>query len=140
MGRELCNKFAKEGASVAVVDIEDVGSEETVELLKNSSPNSVAKMYHCNVCSTEEIRLLHERVKRDFGPVDVLVNNAGTVVSASLLDTDDKYLDLMVDLNLKAHFKVYNRFISEAESIFRSRISRSYFQNFSRWRENFYQK
>ena len=106
LGRELCCRFAEEGASVAVVDIEDAGSKETVEMLKNCSPNSVVKMYHCNICSTEEIRQLHQQVKRDFGPVDILVNNAGTVVSSSLLDTDDKYMDLMVDLNLKAHFKV----------------------------------
>lgn len=111
LGRELCRKFAEEGASIAVVDIDDAGCKETIEILKTCSPNSVSKMYHCNVCSTEEIRQLHQQVKRDFGSVDIVVNNAGTVVSSSLLDTDDKYMDLMVDLNLKAHFKVGFKFV-----------------------------
>lgn len=106
LGRELCFKFGLAGASIACVDIDDKGNKETAEIVKQKCPNSVVLNYHCNVCSTEEICLLRKEVERDFGQIDILIHNAGTVVSSSLLGTEDKYLDFMVDLNLKSHFKV----------------------------------
>lgn len=107
LGRELCHKFASAGASIACVDIEEEGNNETAELVKKENPNSMVLSYRTNICSTDEIRRLHEDIKRDFGQVDIFIHNAGTVVSASLLQTEDKYMDFMVDLNLKSHFKVH---------------------------------
>ncbi|XKL59493.1 hypothetical protein PGB90_000509 [Kerria lacca] len=113
LGKELCFKFASLGCSIACVDINDKGSRETVIAIKERYPGVEAHSYHCDVRSKHEIRILHEHVKRDFQHLDILVHNAGDVTSAYLIDFEDKFLDNMIDLNLKSHFLIYREFLPE---------------------------
>lgn len=111
LGRELCFKFAELGCSIACVDINDKASSETVETIKNTFPGVSAFSYHCDVRSKDDIQKLHEAVKKDLRQVDILVHNAGEVTSQYMTTFDDKYLDHMIDLNLKSHFWVSNKCI-----------------------------
>lgn len=106
LGRELCFKFAELGCSIACVDINDKASSETVETIKNTFPGVSAFSYHCDVRSKDDIHKLHEAVKKDLRQVDILVHNAGEVTSQYMTTFEDKYLDHMIDLNLKSHFWV----------------------------------
>src|SRR5438552_8985920 len=74
IGRAICLRFAQEGAAIAAADLNQAGAEETARAV-----GSGARAYKLNVAATDECRALADRVARDFGRIDILVNCAGIV-------------------------------------------------------------
>lgn len=62
--------------------------------------------------SYQEILNAKQTIQRDLGAVDILVNNAGLLPKFSLLETDIKNLEKVVQVNLLAHFWVRNSYKS----------------------------
>lgn len=71
IGREIAERLAGAGASIAMVDV----VEDTVVQAASEVKN--ARGYACDVSSFEQVAAVGERILADFGRVDVLVNNAG---------------------------------------------------------------
>ena len=103
IGRTTAILFAKEGASVAVTDINDRGGEETVqEIIKNSEK---ARYYHLDVSQESEVASVVQKVIDDFGRIDILFNNAG--IAGANKPTDElteKEWNQVIDINLKGVF------------------------------------
>ena len=57
-----------------------------------------------DVSRTDEVRALFDRAEREFGGVDVLVNNAGIMQLAPIAATDDALFDRHIAINLKGVF------------------------------------
>jgi len=74
IGEALCEAFAREGASVAVVDINETAARTVAATCAGE-----AKAYRCDVADPAAVRETFAAVDSDLGPVDVLVNNAGIV-------------------------------------------------------------
>ncbi len=82
IGRASCLQLAKEGAKVAITDlIDDEGREllqEVREIQGNQEQNGRnAGYWHLDVSNEEEVKSVFEQVKKEFGNINVLVNNAG---------------------------------------------------------------
>jgi NAD(P)-dependent dehydrogenase (short-subunit alcohol dehydrogenase family) len=92
IGAESVALFQAEGAKVAGVD------------LKADSPGDLPLA--CDVTSEDDVRGVYERVKEEFGRVDVLFNNAGISPNddASVLETDLEAWQRVQDVNLKSVF------------------------------------
>jgi len=77
IGRAIALKFAKAGAKVALNDVES--QKENLEKLKKEieSLGSEAKYYFADVSNYEEVERMVKEIEKDFGRLDVLVNNAG---------------------------------------------------------------
>jgi len=77
IGREICLRFAREGARIIFIhyDPDVLAENETLELL--SKMNIEARAEKINVSSFHDIDKFFHEVVRDFQKVDVLVNNAG---------------------------------------------------------------
>jgi len=75
VGRADCLLLAKEGAKVAVTDINDSPGKEVVSEIKNSG--GVAKFWHMDVTDESEVMRIFADIAGKFGKIDVLVNNAG---------------------------------------------------------------
>jgi NAD(P)-dependent dehydrogenase (short-subunit alcohol dehydrogenase family) len=73
-GRAIARRFAREGAAVAVSDIDEAGGRETVRLIRGE--NGRAAFCRADVCSEEQVRALIRFAEQEFGPLGVLVNNA----------------------------------------------------------------
>lgn len=71
IGREIAERLAGAGASIAMVDVVEATVVQAASELKN------ARGYACDVSSFEQVAAVGERILADFGRVDVLVNNAG---------------------------------------------------------------
>lgn len=108
LGREMSYQLAKEGAKVVCVDINAEGVKETADVINGgrTGADAGADFYTTNVAEPSQVNELAKAVEEKWGKVDVLINNAGIVASAPLMDTTDEQIKRMIDVNLVSHFWV----------------------------------
>ena len=103
IGRATALKFAKEGAKVAVCDINLESVQQTVELVESAGGEAVG--FRVDVTDKGSIATMVEGVMAKWGRVDTLVNNAGIVQDAQFKKMSEDQFDRVIDVNLKG---VYN--------------------------------
>jgi NAD(P)-dependent dehydrogenase (short-subunit alcohol dehydrogenase family) len=74
IGRAGGLMFAREGARVAVTDINDEAGERTAEEIRQAGGE--ARYWHCDVSNSEDVQTMIGAVREQFGQIDVLFNNA----------------------------------------------------------------
>ncbi len=89
MGRATAQLFAREGANVAVTDLDQAGCDSVVTEIEASGFTTV-KAFALDVSDHEAIKRVVEDVASTFGGVDILINNAG-ISSFCSLDAGDEY-------------------------------------------------
>jgi NAD(P)-dependent dehydrogenase (short-subunit alcohol dehydrogenase family) len=104
IGRESSLLFATEGASVVVVDVNDEGGNETVELVKKAGGRAV--YVHADVSKAEDCTLMVAVAEKEFGRLNVLFNNAGIMHHSddNAVTTEESIWDLTMDINAKGVF------------------------------------
>ncbi|VVC43048.1 NAD(P)-binding domain,Short-chain dehydrogenase/reductase, conserved site,Short-chain [Cinara cedri] len=101
LGREIAFRFAELGAKTVCVDVDGRGNDDTARAIRETG--GAAASYECDVTKTENIKTLHERVRNDVGPVDVLINNAGIVWGHLYVDpAKDQFIVDQMNVNLMA--------------------------------------
>jgi 3-oxoacyl-[acyl-carrier protein] reductase len=103
IGRATAVKFAKEGAKVAVCDINMTTVDETVRLVRDAGGEAAG--FRVDVTDKGSIAEMVEGVMAKWGRVDTLVNNAGIVQDAQFKKMSEDQFDRVIDVNLKG---VYN--------------------------------
>ncbi|HWC96599.1 MAG TPA: SDR family oxidoreductase [Candidatus Sulfopaludibacter sp.] len=73
-GRAEALCLAREGCRVVVADIKDEGGAETVRRIQ--AAGGIAQFAHCDVQSRDQVRALVSYAERQFGGLNILVNNA----------------------------------------------------------------
>ncbi|VVC42167.1 Hypothetical protein CINCED_3A014737 [Cinara cedri] len=113
LGREMSMQLAKEGAKLICVDINADGVKETADAINDgwAGQGAVADYYTTNVAEPSEANELARAVEEKWGRVDVLINNAGIVASAPIMDATDEQIRRMVDVNLVSHFWMIRAFL-----------------------------
>jgi NAD(P)-dependent dehydrogenase (short-subunit alcohol dehydrogenase family) len=100
IGRAITHLFAQEGAAVALFDLNLEAAQAVSLQLAKAGHRSIA--LHGDVSSAQDC----ERAVRDtlaaFGCLTVLVNNAGTIRRASVVDTTEEEWDRALEVNLKS--------------------------------------
>jgi NAD(P)-dependent dehydrogenase (short-subunit alcohol dehydrogenase family) len=107
MGRECAILFAEEGARVVVGDIDEKAARETVRLVEAKGGQALAVAGDVAL-EVDVARMVAEGVER-FGALHVLHNNAGVLWKdrdRSVLETDEKWWDRVMAINLKSVFWV----------------------------------
>ncbi|WP_339264122.1 SDR family NAD(P)-dependent oxidoreductase [Solibacillus sp. FSL W7-1472] len=107
MGQGEAIRFAKEGAKVVVADLNFEGAQTVAEEIKAAGGEAIA--VSVNVMKTEDILNCIKVTEETFGPVDVLVNNAGVFdkYQKSLETTLDQW-KFLIDINLTSMFEFCN--------------------------------
>ncbi|REK10535.1 MAG: SDR family NAD(P)-dependent oxidoreductase [Planctomycetota bacterium] len=98
LGRALSLELAKRGWVIALCDLNDEGSAETLELVRGAGGDG--RVEHLDVTQPEEWEKLRDKLTADWPRLDLLVNNAGVGVGGEVgqLSLDDwKWI---VDINL----------------------------------------
>lgn len=98
IGRETAKLFAHKGNRVIVADIDERGAAETVALIKTAGGQ--ATPYRLDVRSESEWADFSAWVFTEFGPADVLVNNAGVMDLGGFVETTVPQWQRMVDIDL----------------------------------------
>lgn len=100
LGRGMVEQLVKEGAQVAVFDIEEDTMEEVY------AENDRVYCLHCDVRDYGQVQESVEKVIERYGQIDVLMNNAGITHRETFLDcSQDGWLDV-IDTNLNGVFYV----------------------------------
>ena len=98
IGRAVCQRFAEEGASLAILDIDESGANETVRLISDNG--GTANCYRADISDYDAVVATISAVEEDIGAIDILVNNAGWDVAKPFLATEPALWRKIVDINL----------------------------------------
>ncbi|PCI40476.1 MAG: 3-oxoacyl-[acyl-carrier-protein] reductase [Elusimicrobia bacterium] len=103
IGRATAERFAREGATVVVVDLNETAVKETAEAL--ASEYGVETLgAAANVTDKNAVVAAVKATIEKFGKVDVLVNNAGITKDGLMLRMPEADWDLVMSINLKGAF------------------------------------
>ena len=111
IGAAIAKNFAKEvkGVRLALVARNVTGLQTTAKAC--AKLGAKAGVYECDVSNAESVALMAGAVSRSFGPVDVLINNAGAFTMAPFVDTKVDEFDRMIAVNLRSAFLVTQAFL-----------------------------
>jgi 3-oxoacyl-[acyl-carrier protein] reductase len=87
IGRALAERFGRDGARVALLDVNAADLETTRAALEGAG--IVARSYEVNVAVEAEVVGTMDRIVADFGRLDVMINNAGILRDALLVKAKD---------------------------------------------------
>lgn len=103
MGRGMALKFAEEGCAVAIVDIAIEEAEAAVEEIKKKGGTGLA--IKCDVTNGQQVGDTVNKVVKEFGKIDILINNAGGIAPhVPVEDLTEEAWDRVLALNLKSVF------------------------------------
>lgn len=105
IGKAISLLFAKQGAEVHIIDLENPGSRQTEKELKSIS--SLSKLHIINITHLEAVKNL----AADLGTVDILINNAGIAQIGNLENTTSEGFQSIFDVNVKGAFHCMQAFI-----------------------------
>lgn len=103
IGKAIALKFASEGADVAFTDlaIDDNAKATEAEI---AAYGVRAKGYASNAANYDDTHNVIAEIMKDFGRIDVLVNNAGITRDGLMMRMDEKQWDMVINVNLKSAF------------------------------------
>jgi dehydrogenase/reductase SDR family member 4 len=102
IGRSIAETFAREGASVVICG----RKQETLDAVASASGGKLIPIA-CHVGKPGDIARMVERTEKELGPIDILINNAGTnVAQGPCLEMDEAQFDKMIEVNLKSAYRL----------------------------------
>lgn len=101
-GRAAAVLFAREGAKVFGVDRNMAAMEETAALVRQEGGSFA--MGECDVMSGASIAAMVAEAQRQFGRIDILVNNVGGSAKGGPVEMTEEVWDTQIDFNLKSVF------------------------------------
>ncbi|MEI7641239.1 MAG: 3-oxoacyl-[acyl-carrier-protein] reductase [bacterium] len=102
IGEAIATTLAKEGASIAVLDVNLEKATETANKLRGFGV--AAEAFKCDVSNTSEVEAVVNNVVDKFKRIDILVNNAGITRDNLLIRMTEQEWDLVIAINLKGVF------------------------------------
>ncbi|XP_029110975.1 retinol dehydrogenase 10-A [Scleropages formosus] len=139
LGRLFATEFARRRATLVLWDINSRSNEETAEMVRSiyreleqererdgaaaggqGAVNGVEEVppfqpkvytYVCDVGKRESVYSTAEKVRRDVGDIDLLINNAGMVSGHHLLECPDELIERTMMVNCHAHFWTTKAFL-----------------------------
>lgn len=120
IGRATAVRLAREGAHVAVMDINQKAADEVREDIVNSGGQATA--YTVDVSDSVQVREVLSAVRLEIGAPQVLVNNAGILRLSAMEDTSDELFELVLKTNL---FSVFYMARETARILFENKLSGS---------------
>ena len=108
IGKAIAEKFAAEGASVAILySSNSASADAVVEEIRNAG--GTAKAYQCHVENSDEVGKTIDDVVNDLGKIDILINNAGITRDKLLMMMKEEDFDDVISVNLKGAYNTMRK-------------------------------
>jgi 2-hydroxycyclohexanecarboxyl-CoA dehydrogenase len=98
IGGATCRRFAREGARVAVFDLNLEAAETVAAGIRADGGQATA--FRCDITDRQSVDAAVSAAEADLGPIDVLVNNAGWDVFKPFTKTEPVQWDKLIAINL----------------------------------------
>jgi len=104
IGRTIALKFASLGGKIALNDIQS--QEDSLKKVKEEieKQTAIAKYFFADVSKLEEVEGMVQHIQKEFGRLDVLVNNAGICADRTLAKMTKKEWQRVIDIDLTGVF------------------------------------
>jgi 3-oxoacyl-[acyl-carrier protein] reductase len=103
IGQAIALRLATEGARVAVISRTESNAQSTTDKI-NAAQTGAASAYAVNVADGKAVAGICAQIIKDFGKVNVLINNAGITRDRLSMRMPEADWDLVMDTNLKGAF------------------------------------
>ena len=101
-GKATAVLFAREGASIFCVDINQAAAEETVGLIREKGGR--AEAFHADVSKAVQVDAMVKTCHQALGRIDILHNNVGILDVGGPVETSEESWDHVMDVNIKSMF------------------------------------
>ncbi len=98
IGGATCRRFAREGAAVAVFDLNRDAAEKVAADIRGHDGKAAA--FHCDITQRASVDAAVAAAESQLGPIDVLVNNAGWDIFRPFTKTEPAQWDRLIAINL----------------------------------------
>ena len=106
IGYATARVFAEHGATVAVLDLERNAPQKKAATLGEQH-----RGYVCDVTQKDSCQRVAEQILKDFGAVDILINNAGITQPIRLLNVQPENYDAVLDVSLRGMLYLSQAFL-----------------------------
>jgi len=105
IGKATAEVFARDGATTIICGRKQDTLDQVADELNGLAGKIVP--IACHVGKMEELQRLVDTTTREFGRIDILVNNAATnIAQGPAIEMDDGQFDKMVEVNLKSTYRL----------------------------------
>ena len=101
IGKATALKFAQEGAKVMMVGRDEAKGQSALEEITKFGE---AVYFKTDVSNPSQVKKMIEETIRNYGRIDVLVNNAGICPAGTVVTTSEETWDHVMDINMKGVF------------------------------------
>ena len=101
IGEDVSKLFAHEGAKVAVVDLDQGRGSRVAGEINATKPGSAISVV-CDVASADSVDQMVQTVVKQFGAIDILVNNAAWTDHKTLFDITEEEWDRVMNVCLRS--------------------------------------
>jgi 3-oxoacyl-[acyl-carrier protein] reductase len=102
IGKAIALAFVREGAKVALVDVE----KDRLDILKHEIEKEGRETLAipCDITKSSQVKEMVNHVRKTFGRIDILVNNAGIIRRGTIETVTEEDWDRVIEVNLKGTF------------------------------------
>ncbi|QJF50754.1 SDR family NAD(P)-dependent oxidoreductase [Roseobacter ponti] len=111
IGRASSLMFAREGARVVIIDINEQAALETVEMVREAG--GTAHFFKADVSKSAQVDAAFDAIRSEVCGYDILFNHAGTIIVKPLHETTEDDYDRLMDVNVRSAFLVCRRALPE---------------------------
>jgi NAD(P)-dependent dehydrogenase (short-subunit alcohol dehydrogenase family) len=104
IGEATARAFAREGAKVALLDVDDSAAQLAQQLGGGGGDRGAAMFFPCDVSRHDHVRNAIDAAVRALGDISVLVNNAGVQTYGTCTETSEELWDRTINVNLKSQY------------------------------------
>ena len=102
IGRATALLFAREGAAVAVADLDEAGGQAIAHKIVREGGQAI--FVRCDAIQAADCQRAVQQTVEKLGGLDILFNNAGIIRRASVLETSEEEWDRVMAVNVKSIF------------------------------------
>lgn len=119
LGRLVAIRLAQRGAKLTLIDVNEKGLESTKRMAKAQSAKTKyaaeiednIQFIKCDLTQRRQITQAAVFAENKFGPVDILINNAGIVQGKSFLEMSEQEASKTMTVNAESHFWTVKEFL-----------------------------
>ena len=109
MGKATAELFCREGAQVAILDINKIEGEKTIS--KINIHEKKAFFFETDLTKSKEVKNSINKVLNQFKEINILFNHAGTIIVKPLHKSTEEDYNYLMDINVRSAFLVCNQVI-----------------------------